>query len=194
MKPLERRSIITKMVERHEIVQVADISRVCQVSEMTIYRDIQKLQEEGKVLKTSRGITSVKTPAVDDNICVYCFKPSDSRAAARLVYEDGRKEKVCCAHCALLRFKEKKSEISNIISRDFLLDTTFNAMNGVFVVDSSLPSSCCSPQVLAFQRREEASKFIKGFGGSLHKLEEAAEAAEIGMKQNCCSSRHPDIL
>lgn len=190
MKPLERRSIIADMVKKHEIVQVTDISRVCQVSEMTIYRDIQKLQKEGRVLKTSRGITSVKAAAADENACACCFKPVEGRLAARLVYENGSAEKVCCAHCALLRFKEKKEEPKHIISRDFMLDTTFNARRAVFVVNSSLPALCCSPQVLAFQRREEAAKFIKGFGGSLHTMEEAAEAVEKGMADDCCSITH----
>jgi DeoR family transcriptional regulator, copper-sensing transcriptional repressor len=190
VKPLERRSIIADMVKKHEIVQVTDISRVCQVSEMTIYRDIQKLQQEGRVLKTSRGITSVKTDSADENACVCCFKPAEGRLAARIVYEDGSAEKVCCAHCALLRFKEKKEKPKQIISRDFMLDTTFNARRAVFVVGSSLPVLCCSPHVLAFQRREEAAKFIKGFGGSLHTIEEAADAVENGMEDDCCFTAH----
>lgn len=188
MKPLERQKIIVDMVHHHEVVQVSDISRVCQVSEMTIYRDVQKLEQEGRVQKTSRGITALVPEQTGSETCAYCQKPAGDRLSVQLVYNNRSQEKTCCGHCALLRFDEKSDEVVQMIGRDFLLDTTINVRQAVFVMNSSLPLFCCSPQTLVFQRHEEARKFAAGFGGSLMNFEEAVPFVRQDMGCACRSS------
>nr|WP_231705870.1 hypothetical protein [Effusibacillus lacus] len=41
---------------------------------------------------------------------------------------------------------------------------------------------CCQPQVLTFEKRETAEKFVKGFGGNIYSFTEAIDRVRIKMK------------
>ncbi|SDN97297.1 DeoR family transcriptional regulator [Alkalicoccus daliensis] len=185
MKPLERQNVIIEMAKKHEVVQVADISRICQVSEMTIYRDVQKLEQAGHIHKTSRGITALRQKQTSEESCSYCHKPAGGRLAVQLVFKDNTQEKACCSHCALLRYTEKREDTVQILCRDFLLDTTINAKHAAFVINSELPLFCCSPQPLVFQRQMDAERFAAGFGGSICSFEEAVSKLTQDMSCGC---------
>jgi len=65
----ERLQQIISHVDEQGFVSVKDLSRLCDVSEMTIRRDLQRLDEEQRVRRTYGGATSMQagtTPAADD--------------------------------------------------------------------------------------------------------------------------------
>lgn len=56
MIPAERQKLILKSLAEHEILSIAELMKRLDVSHMTVRRDIQKLEEEGRVLSVSGGV------------------------------------------------------------------------------------------------------------------------------------------
>src|SRR5690606_5962372 len=91
----------------------------------------------------------------------------------QLILANDKIETACCAHCGLLRHRQLGEEVSHALCHDFLLHTTISAPTTWYVMDSSLPISCCQPQILTFERCDHAEKFVLGFGGNVHLIKEA---------------------
>ncbi len=58
MIPTERRQIILDMVAEKGIVSIAELTERMHVSHMTIRRDLQKLEQQGAVIRVSGGVQS----------------------------------------------------------------------------------------------------------------------------------------
>ncbi|TDQ59379.1 DeoR family transcriptional regulator [Mesocricetibacter intestinalis] len=56
MIPAERQKKILNLINQQNIISIAALVQIMQVSHMTIRRDIQKLEEEGKVVSVSGGV------------------------------------------------------------------------------------------------------------------------------------------
>ena len=56
MLPIERQRQIKLLVQKNKTVKISELSEQFAVSEMTIYRDIKPLLEEGFITKTFGGI------------------------------------------------------------------------------------------------------------------------------------------
>src|SRR5699024_6840805 len=112
-----------------------------------------------------------------------------SKNIYRLILSNDQLETTCCAHCGLLRHRQLKQDISHAICQDFLLGTTISASSSYYVMDTTLSISCCQPQVLTFQHRSNAEKFVKGFGGDVYEFTEAMEIVYQSMQgsSTCCS-------
>ncbi|HLU23360.1 MAG TPA: DeoR family transcriptional regulator [Bacillaceae bacterium] len=178
MLPIERQKQIKRLIQEKKTLKISDLSEQFQVSEMTIYRDIKPLVEEGFITKTFGGITLVEksNPSIStQNLCAYCHKPTKSKMNYQLILANDKIETACCAHCGLLRHRQLGEEVSHALCHDFLLHTTISAPTTWYVMDTSLPISCCQPQILTFERRDHAEKFVLGFGGNVHSFQEAMD-------------------
>ena len=106
-------------IKEEESLRISEISKRLNVSEMTVYRDIKPLVENGQVIKTAGGITLNKPKQQLGQLCVVCGKGAGSRLAVQIVKNDSQIEQFCCVHCAMLRYEKVKDDVSQIICRDF---------------------------------------------------------------------------
>ena len=69
MKKNPRRERIVALVEEHNFLSVGELSRLCQVSEMTIRRDLEQLDSQKRIQRTYGGAVSLgrASAPVDEN-------------------------------------------------------------------------------------------------------------------------------
>lgn len=60
MIPLERQKNILNLVQKNEVMSIQDLCQIFDVSYMTIWRDINLLEKEGKVVSISGGIKTAE--------------------------------------------------------------------------------------------------------------------------------------
>lgn len=182
MLPRERQQRLKRMIRERGYLKVAELSRTFGVSEMTIHRDIRRLEAEGWVVKTHGGVAwaeegeSAGAARAEADRCIYCLRPVDRRHAYRLILKGGRVESACCAHCGLLRLHQLDGQVEHALCQDFLRGTTISAGQAWYLVESDMDIGCCQPQVLCFQACSDAERFRQGFGGRLLTFEEALNA------------------
>ncbi|MFK9094520.1 DeoR family transcriptional regulator [Bacillus salipaludis] len=182
MLPIERRQQLLKRLKEEGALSIAEISRRLQVSEMTVYRDIKPLLEERVIIKTSGGISLAPISKTSVNTCNYCLKELNSRHPVQIITNDLNVEQLCCPHCGLLRYKDIEKDVSQIICRDFLQNSTISAKMAYYLMDTDFNLNCCQPQVLTFESLKQAEQFQKGFGGVVMRFEEAID--EIQKRMN----------
>jgi DeoR family transcriptional regulator, copper-sensing transcriptional repressor len=184
MLPVERQRKIRAFIQSEKTMKISDLSEKLGVSEMTIYRDIKPLIEEGLVTKTFGGITLIEKEnyhVPDQGKCVYCHKPVNPKIAYRLILENNQIETACCAHCGLLRQQQLGDKVLQAICHDFFLNTTISAPLTWYIMDTTLHIACCQPQVITLGNLEHAEKFVKGFGGKIYGFQEAMEVVSHKM-------------
>lgn len=194
MLPVERQHRIKELIEAKRSIKIAELSKDIGVSEMTIHRDLKPLIDQGMVMKTFGGVTLVnnhsgKVPNEDE--CVFCSRNIQERMAYRLIVANNKIEVACCAHCGLLRHRQLGDQVLQAISYDFLRQTTISAPLAWFVMDTSVHVGCCQPQVLTFEIREHADKFVTGFGGDVYTFQDAMDTIfqkMNGDEQSCCGN------
>lgn len=187
MLPIERQNRIKDLILNQHNMKISDLSKELQVSEMTVHRDLKPLIEAGLIVKTFGGIsllTNEEAKIVNDTCCVFCNSNVDERQAYRIILTDNRIEMACCAHCGLLRQRQLGEDVIQAICHDFLKHTTISAPSAWYVMDTSIHIGCCQPQVLSFQWKEHADKFVKGFGGAVYPFQEAIEVIFQKMNEN----------
>lgn len=186
MLPIERLARIKEIVLEKENVKITELSEQLHVSEMTIHRDVKQLVDEGFVVKTFGGISLAQTTsnmqATHSSSCVLCHRPINDRFAYQLLLTNNRTERACCAHCGLIRQLQLEEQTVQAITYDFFTGTTIGANITYFVVDPSVQITCCQPQVLAFDSKDNAEKFVKGFGGHAYTLQQTLK--EISKHMN----------
>lgn len=186
MLPVERLARIKEIVLEKENVKIAELSEELKVSEMTIHRDVKQLVDEGFVVKTFGGIslaqTSTNQQVTQNSSCVLCHRPINDRFAYQLHLANNRTERACCSHCGIIRQLQLADQVVQAITYDFFTGTTMGANIAYFVVNPSVQITCCQPQVLAFDSKDNAEKFVKGFGGDAYNLEQTLE--EISKHMN----------
>jgi DeoR/GlpR family transcriptional regulator of sugar metabolism len=187
MIPIERQQQILTWLEKEKTLRVSEISKRLGVSEMTVYRDLKPLIDQQKVVKTSKGISLAPQTSVSSNTCSYCFKNSTTKLSVQIIKSNLQVEHTCCAHCGLLRYKDIEKEVSQIICRDFLKDTTISAKMATFLINPDLDLNCCHPQVIAFESLKQAKQFQLGFGGEIMNFIEAINSITEEMDRICCS-------
>ena len=193
--PIERQKRIKELILDRHNMRISELSNEIGVSEMTIHRDLKPLIEEGLVIKTFGGVTlankSTSKQSVSDE-CVLCSRKVNERLAYRLFLPNNKIELACCAHCGLLRSRQLGNDNIQAICPDFLRQTTISAKVAWFVMDTSVHIGCCHPQVLTFEWKEHADKFVKGFGGKVYSFSEAMEVIfeKINGNGSTCSKHH----
>ncbi|WP_306420325.1 DeoR family transcriptional regulator [Heyndrickxia oleronia] len=183
--PIERQREIKLLIQMKKTLKISELSEQFNVSEMTIYRDIKPLVEEGLVTKTFGGISLIEkkeSSLPDHSHCVFCHKPNNQKMAYRLILANDKIETACCAHCGLLRHRQLGDEVLQAICHDFFTNTTISALLTWYVLDTCLNISCCQPHIITFENRDHAEKFVKGFGGNIYGFQEAMEV--VAKKMN----------
>lgn len=66
--PAQRQQLIADHVVSHRSVSVSELAELCQVSEMTIYRDLDELQRQGIVRKFRGGVTAQPSGVFESNV------------------------------------------------------------------------------------------------------------------------------
>jgi DeoR/GlpR family transcriptional regulator of sugar metabolism len=179
--PNERRQQLLTWLKKEGTLSITEISTRLNVSEMTVYRYVNSLIKEKKIIKTSGGICLAQETNIPSTSCTYCFKESNNRHPVQIITYDLRVEQLCCPHCGLLRYKDIEKDVSQIICRDFLLNTTISAKMAYFLMDADFNLNCCQPQVLSFGSLKHAQQFQKGFGGIVLRFDEATEEVQRRM-------------
>lgn len=176
MLPIERQNKIKGIVQDRHHVKISDLSKWLKVSEMTIHRDLKPLIEQGVIIKTFGGVTvaNQNEQGQSNDLCVLCNRKPHDKLAFRLIL-DSIIEKTCCAHCGLLRHHQLAEKVTQAICYDFLRQTTISAASASYVIDTSIDLGCCQPQVLTFEWKDHAEKFVQGFGGKVMMFSEAQE-------------------
>ncbi|WP_306465034.1 DeoR family transcriptional regulator [Virgibacillus salexigens] len=176
MLPLERQNRIKELIYQKKNLKIADLSKTFGVSEMTIHRDVKTLEKEGIITKTFGGISLIHHQPSTNEDCVLCNRKMNERLAYRLILENNTIEMTCCAHCGLLRHRQLGDQVMQAICHDFFKQTTIGAQIAWYVMDTSLHMGCCQPQLLTFEWKEHADKFVKGFGGRVYTFQDASDA------------------
>jgi len=174
--PVERQHRIKSLIRDRKHVKISELSEQLGVSEMTIHRDLKPLIKEGFAVKTFGGVTfnlQGSHPNSETDTCIICQHEIKERLAYRLVLPDNKIEMACCAHCGLIRHQQLAGQVVQAICHDFLKSTTISAACAWYVMDTSIHIGCCQPQVLTFERKEHAEKFVQGFGGKVYPFDEA---------------------
>jgi len=177
MLPIERIERIKEIVSKKKNVKISELSEELNVSEMTIHRDVKQLVDDGFVVKTFGGIslaqtTPTETPDTKHDICSLCHRPVHDRFAYQLILTDDKIERTCCAHCGILRQLQLQHNVVKAITYDFFTGTTISAHIAYFVTEPSVQITCCQPQILVFNSKTNAERFVKGFSGIVHTYNE----------------------
>lgn len=179
MLPIERLERIKEIVLQKENVKISELSEELGVSEMTIHRDVKQLVDEAFVVKTFGGISLAQAASgvatVSSGSCILCHRPINDRLAYQLLLVNNRTERACCAHCGLIRQLQLDEQVVQAITYDFFTGTTMGANIAHFVIDPSVQITCCQPQVLAFNSKDNAEGFVKGFGGKAYTLQQTLD-------------------
>lgn len=193
MLPIERINRIKELIEKRKNIKISELSHILNVSEMTIHRDLKPLVAEGVILKTFGGITLAKNDlnSQNENLCVVCNRMIHSKLGYRIILPNNNIEMTCCGHCGLIRERQLGNKVIQSFCQDFLRQTTLSAKLAWFVFDSSIDLGCCQPQVLTFERKDHAEKFIKGFDGVTVSFEHALDLIHKKMNEtNSCHNHH----
>ncbi|MBS4174936.1 DeoR family transcriptional regulator [Bacillus sp. FJAT-49736] len=191
MLPVQRQQQIITWLEKETTISVSELSKRLNVSEMTIYRDIKPLIEQNKIIKTSKGISYTRKPAMHSQNCTYCYKEANTRHSMQIITLEQTIEHTCCPHCGLLRYEDIKEEVSQIICKDFLSGITISAKVAYYLIGADFQMNCCRPQAIVFESYKQIEQFQKGFGGLVFTFEEAITQLKNRMKNppsDHCSS------
>lgn len=190
MLPINRQQKLIEWLKEEGALRIADISARFGVSEMTVYRDVNQLAKTKQVIKTSGGIALAENSSLPAaNLCSYCLKPVNHTYSVQLITVGQEVEQLCCAHCAFLRYEDKKEEVSHLICKDFLLQTTVSAASAVFLLHAELDLHCCQPQAIPFASLDHAERFQKGFGGTICTFDKALEIILNDRQKGCACTK-----
>ena len=91
----------------------------------------------------------------------------NENTAYEITFKDGKVVTYCCPHCGLYVHATEGDKIQSVRARDFISGEWMSPDDMTFVFKSSaLPA--CAPSWIAFGKKEETSKFKKGFGGTIY--------------------------
>lgn len=157
-----RQREILKLVEQKRDLSIEELRQATGISQATAYREIQELSQLGLVAKIPGGISQVEALP---SRCVQCRGETNARTTFIIEQKDGKKLSACCSHCGLMALSNTPN-ISTVMTIDFVYGKMLNVTQAWFVLNSSV-SLCCSPSILSFSNREDATRFSQGFGGEV---------------------------
>ena len=167
MLPTNRRQQIRDYLNEHGAVQIGALSAKFAVSEMTIHRDLAQLEAEGHLRKVRGGAVPVTPPSpANAEACFMCQSTPRSQTQMTLHLTGGAVQRACCPHCGLYGLRTFGEQITAVFVTDFLRGNTISAQAAAYVVNPAI-TICCKPSIIAFQKREDAVRFQRGFGGDV---------------------------
>ena len=163
-----RQREIIKLVQEKKDISIEDLRQALQISQATAYREIQELSQMGLVAKIPGGISQVETTSTR---CVQCRGETNARTTFIIEQTDGKKLSACCSHCGMMALANN-SNVSTAMTVDFIYGKMLNVSQAWYVLNSSV-TLCCSPSILSFSNREDATRFTQGFGGEVMDFQNA---------------------
>jgi DNA-binding Lrp family transcriptional regulator len=182
MIPVDRQREILNLLEEQGSVRIDALSDRFGVSAMTIHRDLDQLQMGGRLRKVRGGAVPPALLA-SNYACCACHRPHRSRIPMVLHFADETHRHACCPHCGLLALDQNRPAVSAALVTDFLYGRMINCRSATYVIEPQV-HLCCSPTVLAFEHRDEAERFHRGFGGHVLNLVEALQFLRREMSLN----------
>jgi DeoR family transcriptional regulator, copper-sensing transcriptional repressor len=170
---IDREKKLLEYLQEHENASIQELAEVFGVSNMTIHRDLNKLEQAGYVRKKHGGAALAEKPAAAGLVCSMCGKPVSERTLFLVKLENGEEKHTCCAHCGLI-LHSRVSDAWQSFTADYLHGHIVSAGQAVYVIESEL-TVCCVPSVLSFGSQTDAKKFQKGFGGRLADMEQTVQ-------------------
>jgi len=169
---IDREKKILELLQTQGSASIQELAEVFDVSNMTIHRDLNKMEQAGQIQKKHGGVTLAgKTTAVGEYLCAMCNKPASERTVFIVQIESGEQKRACCAHCGLMIHSQAKDAWQSLTT-DYLHGHIISANQAIYIIGSEL-NICCVPSILSFGSEQDAKKFQRGFGGSLVSMEEA---------------------
>ena len=190
---MSRKEKILEILREKKEISVKELSRIFNVSEMTIYRDVRELEKEGEI-KRKHGAVLLNeresSEALIVDTCPICDKPITRAYPYRITVEDYKVIEACCEHCGFLLHSKYEDKKVSAITYDFITENPISALNAWYVVGSSAVP-CCSPSAIPFASKEDAERFKKGFGGKVMSFIDAYNAIVNNMNISLKSCCHP---
>ncbi len=195
MLPINRQQQIVDILNQEGIVYISDLSRKFNVSEMTIHRDLAHLETEGYLRKVRGGAVPVPQPpslrsqGAAPESCFMCQMTPRSQTQMTLNLTEGGVKRACCPHCGLHGMQMMSGKIVSALVTDFLRGNIINAQSAIYLVEPDI-TVCCTPTVLAFQRKDDAARFQAGFGGQLMGMIATLDHLSRAMQINPAKHQH----
>ncbi len=177
MLPTNRRQQIRDYLNEHGAVQISELSEKFTVSEMTIHRDLAQLEAEGHLRKVRGGAVPVTPPLASAEACFMCQSTPRSQTQMTLHLTGGAAQRACCPHCGLSGLHIFGEQITAVFVTDFLRGNTISAQAASYVINPDI-TICCKPSIIAFQKREDAVRFQRGFNGDVLNFTEAVQYSQ----------------
>ncbi len=171
---IDREKKILELLQKQGSASIQELVEVFGVSNMTIHRDLNKLEKAGSIQKKHGGVSLVsQPPAEDPGHCAMCNKIISERTIFIVQLESGEQKRACCAHCGLM-IQSQSKDVLQSLTADYLHGHIISANQAIYILGSDL-AICCMPSVLSFGLRQDAEKFQKGFGGTIANIEETLQ-------------------
>ena len=168
---LDRETKILDLLHKNGKASIQDLVEAFDVSNMTIHRDLNKLEEAGVFQKKHGGVVLAERAKSAASSCDMCGKPVSERTMFLLNLETGEQKRACCSHCGLM-IQSRSEQTWQSMTVDFLHGHMVSANQAFYLMGSDI-SVCCVPSILSFSSQQDAEKFQKGFGGMLVTMEQA---------------------
>jgi hypothetical protein len=195
MLPINRQQRIVDILNQEGIVHISELSEEFNVSEMTIHRDLAQLETEGYLRKVRGGAVPIPQPpplpgqTASPEACFMCQITPRSQTQVTLNLVDGSVKRACCPHCGLHGMQMMSDKIVSALVTDFLRGNIINAQAATYLVEPDI-TVCCTPTVLAFQRKDDAVRFEEGFGGQLMGMIATLDHLSRAMELNPMKHHH----
>jgi hypothetical protein len=112
--------------------------------------------------------------------CLYCGMEEKKFGHSWMVieYEDGTSAGLCSIHCAAIEFAQNMDKTPKVIKvGDYNTKQLIDAGKAFWVIGGSKQGVMTKRPKWAFEKKEDAEKFIKENGGTLATFDEAMKAA-----------------
>ena len=166
-KTHQRQEQILACLKEKKSCTIQELAELLSVSTMTIHRDLDKLDEDGALLKVHGGAILRPHPkrrTESASACPMCQHSTRAQLAFVLQFENDEQKQACCPHCGLMMSNMQSPTL--LLATDFLYGNKVNALQAIYLIKPDL-KTCCSPAVISFSTHEDAERFQQGFGGEL---------------------------
>ena len=157
-----RQQEILKLIKQKGNLSVEEIRTTIGISQATAYREIQELSQMGLAAKTTGGISQIENSPTR---CVQCRGETNIRTTFIIEQKDGEKLSACCSHCGMMALANN-TNVNTAMTVDFVYGKMLNVSQAWYVLNSAV-LLCCSPSILSFSNRDDATRFAQGFGGEV---------------------------